>query len=489
MNPGGGFDPQVLAGKGSSGSAMLHGHRATVASLHEVAVAAAVAHVDSLHRARCTDVTPVLFVRLDCHGVGGDLNSAVRGLAAAVDERRQMVLLPPEPSKRSSQHLPAGLNLTVREPWHWLAGQGLPLETVFVKSACHRRLERRMPEVLEAIAQSDELAQRTAQRLGQHRLANASKDFGQHMGTISAGNWRKGMRLRMVPPPFQRQGLLWWFQVLTSYLVRVRGELRERLQAHRAARQLQRGRRASATSSTAARPVGFALCGSRGAGWPSCACPVQEAAGAAAAARRGLRARGKAAGEKRTAYCDGIGPGWAPDVSFDAGLHIRGGDACGAQQPQIYRARRGCGVSNNLSAALELLRGRGVRRGELFVATDSASVVAELERGAAAPFAVTLLNISRAHYASTTPTEMRHGRAARLRVLLEALLDVLLLSRAEVIVGPMMSNFARVAVQLRVQPPMADAAGGPPRYVPLDGRPWCTRTSCKFAYHQNQGFR
>ena len=102
---------------------------------------------------------------------------------------------------------------------------------------------------------------------------------------------------------------------------------------------------------------------------------------------------------------------------------------------------------------------------------------------------MTLLNISRAHYASTTPTEVRHGRAARLRVLLEALLDVLLLSRAEVIVGPMMSNFARVAVQLRVQPPMADAAGGPPRYVPLDGRPWCTRTSCKFAYHQNQGFR
>ena len=50
-------------------------------------------------------------------------------------------------------------------------------------------------------------------------------------------------------------------------------------------------------------------------------------------------------------------------------------------------------------------------------------------------------------------------------MLLEALLDVLLLSRAETVVGPMMSNFARVALQLRVQPPTAK-----PRYVALDGR-------------------
>ena len=98
-----------------------------------------------------------------------------------------------------------------------------------------------------------------------------------------------------------------------------------------------------------------------------------------------------------------------------------------------------------------------------------------------------MLKLSRAHYSSTTPTEVRTGKEARLQRCswLEALLDVivLLLSRAETIVGPMMSNFARVALQLRVQPPTAK-----PRYVALDGRPWCSRTSCKRAYVANQGF-
>ena len=473
MDAAGGFDRDVLASK-SATSVMVHGHRATVESLHEVAVDAAASYIDSLHHVRCTETTPLLFVRLDCHGVGGDLLSVVRGLAAAVDERRQMVLLPPPPSRRRSEKLPTWVNLTAREPWHWLVGQDLPLDTVFVKSACQKRLERRMPDVLEAIAQSEELAHKTARMLGHDRLANASKDFGQHFGTIGSSSWRKGVRLRIVPSPFRRQGILWWYQVLTSYVVRIRGGLREKLVQHRAMAELKREYRTTAPS-TAARPVGFAVCGARGAAWPSCACPTQEAS----VGHR--RPRGAVASERR--FCDGIGPGWLPEVTFDASIHIRAGDACGSHQTKAYRKRRGCGVIDNISAALDLLRAGGLRRGQLFVATDSERVVRQLAESPASAFQVTMLKFSRAHYSSTTPTEVRTGKEARLQVLLEALLDVLLLSRAETIVGPMMSNFARVALQFRVQPPMAK-----PSYIALDSRPWCSRTSCKMTYVANQGF-
>ena len=473
----GGFDREVLSSKIAS-TVMIHGHRATVESLHDVAVDAAASYVESLHRTRCTENTPLLFVRLDCHGVGGDLLSAVRGLAAAVDERRQMVLLPPTPSRRRSEKLPAWVNLTAREPWHWLVGHGLSLDTVFVKSACQKRLERRMPEVLEAMAQSEELAHLTARRLGHDRLANASKDFGQHAGALGSSSWRKGVRLRIVPSQFRRQGILWWYQVLTSYVVRIRGALRDKLVHHQAMAELKREYDTAAPStvvSADARPVGFATCGSRGAAWPSCACPTQEAS------EWHRRPRGAVATERR--FCDGIGPGWLPEVSFDASIHIRAGDACGAHQGKSYRKMRGCGVIDNITAALDLLRASGLRHGRLFIATDSERVVRHLAKGPASAFQVTMLKFSRAHYSSTTPTEVRTGKEARLQVLLEALLDVLLLSRAETIVGPMMSNFARVALQLRVQPPTAK-----PRYVALDGRPWCSRTSCKRAYVANQGF-
>ena len=84
MDPLGGFDRDVLSSK-SAAAVMVHGHQATVESLHDVAVHAAASYIESLHRARCTENTPLLFVRLDCHGVGGDLLIAVRGFAAAVD--------------------------------------------------------------------------------------------------------------------------------------------------------------------------------------------------------------------------------------------------------------------------------------------------------------------------------------------------------------------------------------------------------------------
>ena len=51
----------------------------------------------------------------------------------------------------------------------------------------------------------------------------------------------------------------------------------------------------------------------------------------------------------------------------------------------------------------------------------------------------------------------------------------LLLSRATVIAGKMMSNFPRVAIQMRVQIPRRRTGS----YIALDDRPWCSRTSCR----------
>ena len=62
-------------------------------------------------------------------------------------------------------------------------------------------------------------------------------------------------------------------------------------------------------------------------------------------------------------------------------------------------------------------------------------------------------------------------------------MDVMLLSRSSVLVGSMMSNFPRMALQMRLQAPIA----GEHRYLALDGRTWCTRTSCRMNYSDHFG--
>ena len=61
-------------------------------------------------------------------------------------------------------------------------------------------------------------------------------------------------------------------------------------------------------------------------------------------------------------------------------------------------------------------------------------------------------------------------------VLVEALMELLLLSRSRVIAGQMLGNMPRLALQLRVRPP------GISWYVSLDGNEWCTTSSCKSQY-------
>ena len=69
-------------------------------------------------------------------------------------------------------------------------------------------------------------------------------------------------------------------------------------------------------------------------------------------------------------------------------------------------------------------------------------------------------------------------------MLVQALLDAFVLSRSTVLVGSMMSNFPRLALQLRVQAPLGLQQR---RYLPLDDREWCTRSSCRMNYTERFG--
>ena len=63
---------------------IIDGIHSSPALLHQSLVDAAGAYLDRLHLAPCTDETPILFYRMDFHGIGNDLTRATAALAAAV---------------------------------------------------------------------------------------------------------------------------------------------------------------------------------------------------------------------------------------------------------------------------------------------------------------------------------------------------------------------------------------------------------------------
>ena len=418
----------------------VDGHVPTVGGMHRVVVASATAYLDGIHRAKCYDDTPILFARMDCHGLGEDLNQAVRMFAVAISQRRQLILLPPEPEARRDPKgcaLPTSVKLTAKEPWHWLSGQDIPLSSILVTSSCQSHLMQRQPEVMEAIAQSSVgNATQTAARLGAKDIAAAGRE--------SISLWRVNLAVsRHVPRIFQRQGLLWWFQVLTSYLVRVQPPLSDIVQSHAAMKPFIVTTPAGGAATDEFRWLGWAIrCGRK--------------------------------------YCDGVGPGWMPTARFDVGAHIRLGDACRQKHvPKHYLTHvRRCDV--NLTTVLRKVRANGVHNGTLFIASDSQAIIDEVAAGGALPFVASYLAINRSRFDTAAPTERLTARAIRLQSMVEALMDMLLLSRSSVVVGKMMSNFPRMALQLRVQPPRSHGAAG--AYLALDDRPWCSRTSCREGY-------
>ena len=422
---------------------LIDGIPATLPRLHQTVADAAEAYISLQQRSPCGNETKLLFARMDWHGIGNDVNLAVRALATAVVQQRQIVFLPPAAQDRNANPWINWLGLSATEPWHWMAGAGLPFGSLFVDSACQKALlsNKRMIHLLSDANETDPAT--TLFRAGDFELAKRSR--------LWKPIWRVGLNAGMIPLPFRSHGLLWWFQVLTNYLVRAREPLSGHLDRHPAMRAFLHAHGAAASGSRApaevSEPFGRQRCGKR--------------------------------------WCDYIGPGWQPPVWFDVGLQLRLGDVCGKHAAIRGQKSRKCSAQP-AQDAFELMRAHGLT-GRLFIASDSREALEKaVKLGPSYGFEVAHLSFNRARVEGngSLGTELaRRSRSRDLAVLVESLMDVLLLSRSSVLVGSMMSNFPRMALQMRVQAPV----GGQHRYLALDGRTWCTRTSCRMNYSDVYG--
>ncbi len=375
--------------------------------------------------------TLLMFVEMECSGLGGDMAMLIRAIVIAMARRRQVVLYPPGASSRRRAGLPADVPLSVRKPWHWLVGGGevadLPLDSIYEKSSCHRLFEEdpQLHAMLSDLSNGSSIAEAAARR-GYPGIVNTSRIYGQSV------SWRVGLTPGYMPRMYQAQGLLWWFQVVTTHVFRIRGPLARLVQSEPAMRPFI-GRRSAPA--------------------------------------------GRQPSTSELSEDDGAILGWMPRARFDVGLHIRVGDACNNVRDRYYALRQ-CNVTASLAGSLDVVRRAGVTSGSLFVATNSRKVVGDIEAGVAAPFDTSFAALERGDHLNVA-TQRLSGATLRRRVLLESLVDLLLLSRARVVAGPMFSSYPRVAIQMRVQTPAVDHRS---LYISLDGYPWCSRSSCRMDY-------
>lgn len=347
----------------------------------------------------CKGKKTISFARLSSFGVANDLNSAIKALHVANARLSQLVFLPPDSANLLR------LNLTSRpdvsHPWHWLPGQ--PLSDVLTLSACHRHLLDHNRSWLERVAEEGLTPRLQSALPFVTRLLNF--------------NWRQGAYLRQVPVEFRPQGMLWWWSVLSTYLVHPTGQLASFLEHSPALKGL---------------PLPWRL----------------HTSGLAFNLRSSPN-----------------------NALFDVGLHVRMGDACGANA--IPQASRLC--VRTLREALQRVELRP--NNSIFLATDSDAIVesiADIRREWPA-LRIYHLSLIRAKYDSQTRIEHR-VHSDRAQILREALLDIVLLSLSRQIVGAMIGNLPRLALQLRVRRTY--------NYTALDGRAWCTRTACKLPVYR-----
>lgn len=404
-------------------------------------VSAAYHHLDELHRPRtCSDKKILLLclsgtpTQKDVQraGISNDLNAAVRTFWYA---------------------LATGHSLVVPDAaWHWLEGSTTPLNEVLVESTCARELRRRGATISCINTSLD------------YRM-HAAADLGYSAVALAHGSWyrRNGLSVKHIPVPFQRIGVLGWMQILTTYLVRLRGSAAHRVQqqlhAHITARVSSLPPTHSHASNTCGRIDHIALLD------------------------RDTR----------------DGAGWLPPVGFSLGMHLRWGDACGVG---YHDARRRCHVIRgpngqpSLAPAARTVATHGFvpRSGQsVFLATDSETVASEAQTATAAAFEggvlgsspITFQRISRRKYEpadrafSHRSNVWIENRAEeedatwRRSVWDETMLDLLMLSRAGVIAGAMMGNMPRLAMQMR----LATACPA----ISLDGREWCPAIFCTAA--------
>ena len=428
------------------------------------ALQSAYAHIDSVHRRQCSLRSTTLVVqRIPVLGVANDVNYIVRGLAIAMRERDpgQLLLLPPSraPEGASAKWagdrtaLAAGRNMG--NAWHWLDElPGSSHRTVFWPSACQdlfEGTEKARLEAFDMLSRNGSSMAVAAEHLG---LASHVVDTALAIRVLA-----KGMTLEEVPERFRQYGVLWWWQALTTYLVRVREPLASRLQQHPALQVLVNQLDASTSSSGGHRRPALSVRTNTG---------VAQQLVWLKASRHALR---------RATGCTVGDLGWAPRAAFDAALHVRMGDACGPKARRHQAAVRKC--VHSLQAAMAPLLAHGVvpSAGHLFLATDSPAIVHEAANMAATlPFEVHYLGINRSKYDTEAWIELASAAEhSKLRILEETMLDLLMLSRARYIAGSMYGNVPRLALQLRSTMP-GDARRL--AYITTDGRDWCTKPTC-----------
>lgn len=420
---------------------------------------AAYGHIDAQHRAPCVlGQTPLVVHRMTVLGIANDINYVIRSHALSVRKTNggQLLLLPPARAPAhgrvaSNNRAALANGRGLHNPWHWLDGvPNASLATIFTPSSCQTLLQHpdNVPRLraLDVGSRNGTLAA-TAERLG---LGANVIDASQAVRAIG-----RGMLLSEIPLAFRHHGMLWWWQALTTYLVRVREPVATRLRQHPAMRAL--------------------LARSSGSGDGPDVTRQREWLDLSRLALRRAIANGDRA-DRGGVGDEEDGLGWIPSAAFDAALHIRMGDACGPRAKRNQGVVRKCVLSLRAGLAPLLAHGVVPRGGQVFLATDSQSIAEEADRAAAQlPFEVFHLRLDRGKYDSEAWIELASARKhAQSAVLEETLLDVLLLSRARYIAGSMYGNVPRLALQLR---PTAPGDLRRLSYITTDGRDWCTSPS------------
>ncbi|KAL1528107.1 hypothetical protein AB1Y20_009472 [Prymnesium parvum] len=379
------------------------------AAQHEDAVRAAHAWIDSRHSAVCDEATPKFFANFAAMGIGNDINQAVRSLAIALSRGRQLVLLPPSHVHRSRLGADVSRRFDAMHPWHWLPDE--PLSALFRPSGCQTFMSSATQKaVLDVIAFANASAPSTLQQLGMWKLANSSVSQSQT-------SWRIGLSYLYIPLSFRSLGMLWWFQALTTYFVRIGVPFKQRIMRHPATKELlQQLRTPGQREAELPRRDSHASICVEYSGLPRC-----------------------------------YGTDLLADIHFDVGLHMRLGDACRPEFRQTISKSRAC-IRNLSHAVHRINEARGLRGGgTLFLATDSAEIIAQASQGLASPYQVFYLNLRRDHYDSVLPNELRV--TDRQQDLVDMLIELLMLARSALVVGTMQSNVARLALQFRMHPP------------------------------------
>ena len=279
--------------------------------------------LESQHSHPCSSKTKLLFKRMPPAGISHDINSIVRSLAVAIRDGRQLVILPPTAKTRAILQPVAGM-LSERRPWHWLP-EGVPLSSVLHLSNCQRRLRRSSPGALNIMGNATDAVE-AALLLFPNRSKAHMKDHDVH------NKWFVEINTVAIPKEFRKNGLLWWFQVLTTFLVRINGPLARSIGLHASMHPfVERVEALSQRNFTAARRYSQLL---------------------------GV-----------TPVISGFS--WRVSAAFHVGLHVRMGDVCGSKASE--HGLRLC--LRSLPSNLFKLAARNITGGRLFLASDSQAII------------------------------------------------------------------------------------------------------------------